>query len=493
MPSINTLPPSVKRRHSENNLTTICQSVKKLKMADNVAYPNMKANLGYDKDTSDEDMINDNMSEEDVSDWEDVSDKENVSNKEEMSHDEDMSYEEDSGEETCSESEWGSDSEMSLSLDEAGSPELPIAQGTTPILPFDKEYIHLEDWEPNESVSQCQEEIEQDLDDEDICYLARQERRVRYERNKLFKKLDAIEKTKSLTLTGGRKKGDIVDWSKPDAVGWESAADGSRLRPKAVELILEFFKYHRHLSRAECEKYCLRAYLKEGVGAHETGEQLHNIHAYPSECQYPDSYMVEIIDTTVTKPALMTQFYITPMTLDAYRLARAKEEYGNFVPEYTFVGRMGLAPKHHELFVWRIVCPAGRPFVADADRLGLRVNQDKYVGILKDYVDFVCEPLRLAGGLNNAKNWPLALHNPCLDASNIIVRADWSGIACVLLWGEPLVMTLPFGASLSGLVCLEGSPTGGDEGDGSPVGPFLSSEGYSREARELQRLWMYYL
>ncbi|KAH8755030.1 hypothetical protein F5883DRAFT_179959 [Diaporthe sp. PMI_573] len=104
--------------------------------------------------------------------------------------------------------------------------------------------------------------------------------------------------------------------------------------------------------------------------------------------------MVEIIDTAVTSPALMTQFYITPETLDEDQLARAKEAYGIFVPQYTYAGHMGLAPKHsEELFVWRIVSPAGRPIAADCYRLGLRVNQDKYVGILKQFVDFVCEPL----------------------------------------------------------------------------------------------------
>jgi hypothetical protein len=129
----------------------------------------------------------------------------------------------------------------------------------------------------------------------------------------------------------------------------------------------------------------------------------------------------------------MTQFYITPETLDEGQLARAKEAYGIFVQQYTYVGHMGLAPKHsEELFVWRIVSPAGRPIAADCYRLGLRVNQDKYVGILKQFVDFVCEPLRLAGGsdrLSNGEDWPMVLHNPRLDVYNIMILPDWSGIS----------------------------------------------------------------
>ncbi|KAH8751701.1 hypothetical protein F5883DRAFT_651866 [Diaporthe sp. PMI_573] len=94
----------------------------------------------------------------------------------------------------------------------------------------------------------------------------------------------------------------------------------------------------------------------------------------------------EIIDTNTTIPAFMTQFYITPETLDEGRLARAKKAYGIYVPEYTYVGHMGLVPNHpQELFVWRIGLPAGRPIMAEVDRLGLRVNQDKYVGILEEF------------------------------------------------------------------------------------------------------------
>ncbi|KAI1114804.1 hypothetical protein F5Y14DRAFT_461187 [Nemania sp. NC0429] len=527
MQSVNTLPPSAKRRHSEDNVTTVLPPVKKLKKKNNVAHPNMKANLHYDKDMSDEDMSN----EESTSNEENTSDAENMNDEENMSDFdyENVSYCDSSSNETCNGSEGVSDSEMSFILDEVESRELTIAQGAMSILPCDPAYIWPDEyilfpgaiWDPHEDVIQCQEEIEQELDDEDIDDLIERESCVREERRKLLDKLHAtasvrgLEKMMSLSLTEAdrqktRKGGvadsdsdsdsdnDPEDWSKPDAVGWESAADGSRLRPKAIELMLQFFKDRQHLSRAECEEYCLKSYVKENVGAHKAREQPLNIHAYPSESQYPDSYMVEIIDTAITNPVLMTQFFITHERLDHYHIARAKQEYGNFVPEYTYVGHMGLAPKHRELFVWRIVSPAGRPFAADADRLGLRVNQDKYVSILKNFVDFVCEPLRLARGgdrLGTVKDWPLVLHNPILDASNIIVRTDWSGIACVLLWGAPAVMTLPFGASLSGLLCLEGTPEGGADMQENPHrdGPFISSKGYSREARELQRLWMYYL
>lgn len=492
MSYVTTPPPSVKRPRTEDNATTLPPSVKRLKKEDNIVRPNMEANL-YDKGTADEDMIDKNMSGED------------------------MSSEEVSAEETSDESERDSNSEMSFSSGEAGSPEPTTAQGTMPILPFDKEYPDPEEClETGMSVSQCQEEIEQELDDEDVYGLAKYERGARAKRRKLLKKLHAtasvwgLEKMDILSLTGTDGKttvsqkeeisnSDSKDWSKPDAVGWKSAADGSRLLPEAIELMLKFFEDRQHVNRAECEEYCLKAYLEEGVGAYEARERPLNIQAYPSECQYADSYMVEIIDTTITNPALMTQFYITPQRLDEGQLARAKEAYGNFVPEYTYVGHMGLAPNHpEELFVWRIVSPAGRPFAADGYRLGLRVNQDKYVGILKDFVDFVCEPLRLAGGsdrLSNVKDWPMVLHNHCLDVYNIIIRPDWSGIACVLLWGAPPVMTLPFGASLSGLLYLEGNPAAGTDKDGDPIckaNPSLFN-GYSREARELQRLWIYYL
>ncbi|KAH6982351.1 hypothetical protein BKA56DRAFT_616420 [Ilyonectria sp. MPI-CAGE-AT-0026] len=476
MSSLNTLLPSGKRPNPEDDATILPPSVKRLKTED---------------DTADEDMS-----------------------------DEDMSDEEDSDED---ESEWGSDSQGSFSsdsMDEAGSPEPATAQGTMPILPFDEAYIHPEECSDG-SVSEYQEEEELELDKEAADYLNTYEWEHRHLRTDLLKELDrkatasvpGLERMGKLNLAGAIGKtteeeeipgyyesdsesdseSDPTDWSKPNAVGWASAADGSRLLPEAIVLMLDFFKDRQDVSRAECEEYCLKAYLKEAYP--EAQERPLNVHPYPSEFQFPDNYMVEIIDTTIANPTLMTQFFITPKTLDEAQLARAKEAYGDFVPEYTYVGDMGLAPNHPELFVWRIVSPAGRPFAADGHRLGMRVNQDKYVGILKHFVDFVCEPLRLAGGgdgLSNGQNWPMVLHNPRLDEYNIVVRPDWSGIACVLLWAAPPVMTLPFGASLTGLLCLEGlpdpyEPRCAEEGMAPPF------EGYSREVYQLQRLCMYYL
>ncbi|KIW14263.1 hypothetical protein PV08_07045 [Exophiala spinifera] len=448
--------------------------------------------------------------------------------------DDNMSNEEDSAEDwmSCDRRSWGSNSQMSFrsdSPDEAESPESMNAQETIPILPFDKEYIPPEDCWSEMGASDMQEEEEKELDDEAMHELAELERDVQAKRRKLLKELNAtasvpgLEKMDKLTLAGvdgkmnvsrneeitesddegdsesdseNNSKSACKDLSKPDAVGWESAADGSRLLPEAIESILEFFKERPHLNRAECEEYCLKTYLMmEGDGPSEARERQLNVHAYPSESQFRNSYTVEIIDTTVTNPDLMTQFYITPESLDEDQLAQAKEAYGDFVPQYTYVGHMGMVPEHPaELFVWRIVSPAGRPIAANRYRLGLRVNQDKYVGILKQFVDLVCQPLRLAGGggrLHDEKDWPQVLHNHLLDVFNIIVRPDWSGIACVLLWGAPPSMTLPFGASLCGLLfLLEGGPE-----DGNPISkanPSLFGT-YSHEARELERLCMYYL
>ncbi|KAI9674064.1 MAG: hypothetical protein M1822_009571 [Bathelium mastoideum] len=163
------------------------------------------------------------------------------------------------------------------------------------------------------------------------------------------------------------------------------------------------------------------------------------------------------MDISVSSPTRMTLFYITSETLDEDQLAIAKKFYGDFVPQYTYIGHMGLPSESDRtpLFVWRIVCPAGRPFAADGRRLGLRANRGKYVGILKHFVDFAFEPLQLADGdCPSDEHWPMVLHNPRLDAHNIIVRHDWSGIAGVLLWTAPPVLTLPFGASLCGLLFL---------------------------------------
>ncbi|KAH8742354.1 hypothetical protein F5883DRAFT_671257 [Diaporthe sp. PMI_573] len=227
------------------------------------------------------------------------------------------------------------------------------------------------------------------------CASSRFERRLRPEntRTRVLEKMDKLNLAEASGKTTVFQKQDIseknaesdsesdsesktIDWSKPEAVGWESAADGSRLMPEAIELIFEFFQDRPHVNLAECEEYCLKAYLWDGVGPYEAQERPLNVYTYPFENQFRNSYMVEIIDTAATSPAFMTQFYITPETLDEVQLARAKAAYGIFVPQYTYVGHMGLAPKHsEELFVWRIVSPTGRPIAADCYRLGLRVNQ----------------------------------------------------------------------------------------------------------------------
>jgi hypothetical protein len=179
----------------------------------------------------------------------------------------------------------------------------------------------------------CQEEEEQALDDEATNELAEYERCVRAKRRQLLKRLNAdapvpvLEKMDKLNLTeaSGKttvfQKQDIseknaesdsesdsesktIDWSKPEAVGRESAADGSRLMPEVIELILEFFQDRPHVNRAECEEYCLKAYLWDGVGPYEAQERPLNVHTYPSENQFRNSYMVEIIDTAVTSPPL---------------------------------------------------------------------------------------------------------------------------------------------------------------------------------------------
>ncbi|TPX10365.1 uncharacterized protein E0L32_008770 [Thyridium curvatum] len=431
-----------------------------------------------------------------------------------------------SSEDSCDETDSDSDSESSISSDEE-----PInAHGENPILPFDREYMDPKDcrdqWEM--SLRDYQEQEEQDLDETDEIELAESEWVIRAERKSLLKQLSlttsvpGLDKMITLQLNedGGNKaiyqqqeipendsdsddsdSDDFKDWSKPDAMGWKSAADGSRLMPEAIELILDFFEDRQHVTRAECEEYCLKAYLKASVGPDKSQKWPLSVRAYPSESQFRNSYMVEVIDATITDPTLMTQFYISPERLDESQLSRAKEAYGNFIPEYTYVGDMGLAANRlEELFVWRIVSPVGRPFAANSSQIGLRVNQDKYLGILKQFVDFVCHPLQPAGGgcLADEQGWPMVLHNPLLDAYNIIIRPDWSGIACVLLWGAPPAVTLPFGASLSGLLCLCGKPEKDDETSLAQLlhwdGQYASLfEGYSREAREIQRFCLYYL
>ncbi|OAL30163.1 hypothetical protein AYO20_08879 [Fonsecaea nubica] len=508
---IPTLPsPAKKRPGTEDNVNTLAVSVKKLKIKDSVAAPSPSFSTDEagaltianptDVNTSDE-MANENMSDDEDSDADYL---------------------------PCDRRSWGSNSQMSFSSDssddEGESQESATAQRETlPILPFDREYISPDDGYIGVSTSDVSGWHEQLLDDKETSHLFYTEGCIRLQRWKCLKLLDAtasvpgLEKTDSLSLADANgkpsvsRKGDfsdsysdpanyILDWMRPDAAGWEAAANGSRLQPEAIKLIVDFFHHRPHLNRTKCEDYCLKKYLGEDI-EFATGKRPIDVHAYPSEFQFPDSYMVEIIDPTVSTPTLMTLFYITPKTLDEGQLAQAREAYSDFVPLYTYVGRMGLAHQHQEeLVVWRIVAPAGRPIAADIHRLGLRLNQDKYLAIMKQFVDFVCEPLPLTGdgrghSLDNGEDWPMVPHNPLLDMNNIIVRPDWSGIAGMLLWGAPPLMTLPFGACLSGLLRLEGVPDLESVGGGQRVCELNPSifETYSRNGRELERLCLYYL
>lgn len=465
MSSAPTLTPSTKRpRDTEDDVTDVIRSVKKLKLGDENPTPSLDTDTKADidnKDTSDE------MSDENLGDDE--------GRGEDGFH---LTWLEAAA--ICNESDWGSSAQMtfsSSSTDEAGSPESTMSQAPMPTFSFDKEYPDPEECFLDSDVSAWQEEQEQELDDDEEADLDFYKEEVELTRTEQLKKLRKIR-------------------SIQESPRWDSARDGSRLLPEAINCILNFFREPKYVSPAECEQYCLKAYLRERSIPSEVQGRPLNVLACPSECQFPNSYMVEVIDTTIANPALMTLFYINPEKLDEAQLAKAKEAYGNFVPQYTYIGCM----QHLEdLFVWRIVSPAGRPFAADAYRIGLRANQDKYVSIVKHFVDFVCEPLRGGGGggnrLGNGNDWPMVPHNPLLNKHNIIIREDWSGIACVLLWAVPSVATLPFGASLSGLLTLTGNPH--DQGDAKNDRSYTHYpsmfKNYSREAAELERLCMYYL
>ncbi|KAI1847125.1 hypothetical protein JX265_014003 [Neoarthrinium moseri] len=236
----------------------------------------------------------------------------------------------------------------------------------------------------------------------------------------------------------------LEDFSQLDGAGWKSAASGSRLQPEAI---LDFFQYHLDLQPADCAKHSLENHVI--VGSKEA------IQAYPSEFQSRRSYTVEIVDTSATDPdALMTLVHYTEEVLDQDQIRTARGAYGDFVPEYSYLGPM--SPDHPALFVWRIVYPRGRPFATDAYRLGQRQNHEKYVDILEHFVEFVLTP---AGGhLPAALVWPTVPHNDRLDARNIIVRPDWKGIVSVLFWGTPPVRALPWAASLCGLLYLRWTP-----------------------------------
>ncbi|KAI9691241.1 MAG: hypothetical protein M1822_008861 [Bathelium mastoideum] len=391
----------------------------------------------------------------------------------------------------CDGSEWGANSQMSASTDEAVSQD---SQEPALNLVFDREYLPPETFSDSD-LSAYEEEFERVLDENEAYEMRNYDQDVRAKRIELLARLDITASAHGLESDSNRNS--IM-----------------RTGQEAIQLVLDFFQDRPHVNRADCEEYCLREYQDESVSPSETRERSLNIHAYISEFQFPNSYMVEIMDISVSSPACMTLFYITSETLDEDQLATAKKFYGDFVPQYTYVGQMGLPSEsdHKQLFVWRIVCPAGRPFAADGRRLGLWANQGKYVGILRHFVDFVFEPLQLADGdrSSDEQGWPMVPYNPRLDARNIIVRHDWSGIAGVLLWAAPPVVTLPLGASLCGLLFLEAIPYNeedeytNEEGEdtdeedehtdeeGNPI--FLPPlTGYSRDVYELQRVSMYYL
>ncbi|KAH8751045.1 hypothetical protein F5883DRAFT_692658 [Diaporthe sp. PMI_573] len=154
---------------------------------------------------------------------------------------------------------------------------------------------------------------------------------------------------------------------------------------------------------------------------------------------------------------------------------------------------MGLAPDHAELFVWRIEFPRGRPFLADAIRLGLRENREKYAAILRQFVDFGAAPL---GDAAEAEAGRTAPHNRLADASNMVIQSNWSGFDGLLFWAPSMTVALPLGASLCGLLWLEGVPLK-DDGKKDPAKsctvdrfPFAA---FSRDVYDLETLWLEHL
>ncbi|KAI0865184.1 hypothetical protein F4860DRAFT_346831 [Xylaria cubensis] len=310
----------------------------------------------------------------------------------------------------------------------------------------------------------------------------------------------------------------------------KSAAESPQLQPKALQRVIDFFQGNPHVKRKACEDFCVQAYRDTVSRSYkaspcEVGPDWKRpsgvlrqvgVSAYPSEFQFPGSYMVEIEVVEDSPPGLeigvertrMTLFYFTFEELAQTQIDAARSVYGDFVPEYTYAGHMGLAPEHPELFVWRIDCPAGSPFSTDAGYFGLRRNCKKYANILRHFVDFVVAPLGSEGGSSiNTQNWPTVLHNPRIDADNIIVRSDFSGIVGLLLWTTPPAVRLPFGASLLGLVFLEGTPlqvedaTEGSEDGNKPARKASARaivdnfpvKSYSRDVYDLESLMLRYL
>ncbi|KAH8757947.1 hypothetical protein F5883DRAFT_566871, partial [Diaporthe sp. PMI_573] len=286
---------------------------------------------------------------------------------------------------------------------------------------------------------------------------------------------------------------------------WEAGADlfdFPMLRPKALQHVINFFRSNPHVRRKDCEDFCRRIYSSDDEadpyktswyknGPSEVGpdwkwpsgpgfQRPPGVLAYPSQFQFDDDvYMVQVEGeieegSGLPKPTdigMMTLFYFTFEELDIEnQLESAREVYGEYVPHYEWVGHMGLPAEHRQLFVWRIDCPAGQPFSTDASYFGLRMNRQMYASILRDLVDLVAAPLALLGSEGEQgegeeinvqqllQAWPMALHNPRIDADNIIVGSDYKSMVGLLRWTTPSVVTLPLGASLLGLLCLEGTP-----------------------------------
>ncbi|KAI1110289.1 hypothetical protein F5Y14DRAFT_429283 [Nemania sp. NC0429] len=321
--------------------------------------------------------------------------------------------------------------------------------------------------------------------------------------------IDKQEKEKKHNSDGDTDSDDDASSTKAELEAGADLLSFPQLQPKALQRVIDFFRRNPHVKREACEDFC----KSKCSGVHMDNQFKNSrcktspyevasdwkwpsgpgfqrpsgIVAYPSEFQFDKGYMVQVeADITgsmemeelgVTKDAgMMTLFYFTFEELDKDgQLESARAAYNDLVPAYTYVGCMGLPPGHPQLFVWRIECPAGQPFSTDASYLGMRMNRQKYASIMRDLVDLVAAPLASLGsegGKGKGENrqgrrnmdvqqleaWPTALHNPRIDADNIIVRSDHEGIVGLLLWTTPSLVSLPLGASLLGLLCLMGTP-----------------------------------
>ncbi|KAI1425029.1 hypothetical protein F5Y12DRAFT_398932 [Xylaria sp. FL1777] len=311
------------------------------------------------------------------------------------------------------------------------------------------------------------------------------------------------KKKKKKYNSDGDSECESNDDASPTEAGPESEAgadlfDFPMLRPKALQRVINFFRSHPHVRRKDCEDFCKRIYKADlyktsryKSGPSEVGpdwkwpsgpgfQRPPGVLAYPSQFQFDDDVYVVQVEGEIeegsglpepTGIGIMTLFYFTFEELDVEnQLESAREVYGEYVPHYKRVGHMALPPKHRPLFVWRIDCPAGQPFSTDASYFGLRINRQMYASILRDLVDFVAAPLALLGSEGEEgegeeidvqqllQAWPMVLHNPRIDADNIIVGSDYKSMVGLLRWTTPSVVTLPLGASLLGLLSLEGTP-----------------------------------